>query len=115
MLPESGSRVKATIQNTAIMLARRREGRAGPYPPAPTANVSLGPAPGAGTLAASVAVPAIIEMPSVPSPVIFETRMRRWSADTQYTLTVPVAVPVLFRVTCDAASVMLLKPPYVTV
>jgi hypothetical protein len=78
-------------------------------------NAALGPAAGAGRLAESRAVPAATEIPSVPAPVMFEIRMTRWFADIQCTLTVPFAVPVLFRVTCDAASVMLLKPPYVTV
>ena len=70
-----------------------------------TVNVALGPAPGARFPPASVAVPAAMDMPSVPSPVMFETVTVRVAVPDPLTVTVPFAVPVLFRATFALVSV----------
>src|SRR5205814_6226603 len=81
-----------------------------------TVNVALGPAAGALFPAVSVAVPAAMEMPSVPSPVMLDSVTVR-------VLPVPVtpidavAVPVVFSVILPTPSVLALKfaSAYVTV
>src|SRR5436190_1762464 len=69
-----------------------------------TVNVVLGPAAGALFPAVSVAVPAAMEMPSVPSPVMLESVTVR-------VLPVPVTptvalVPLAFNVTFPADNVL---------
>ena len=80
-------------------------------------KVVLGPAAGARLPTRSVAVPAAIEIPSVPlpvSPLMVTVRVR---PEPVTLLIVPLAVPVLFRVMFAAARVLVLKlvSVYVTV
>ena len=75
-----------------------------------TVNVVLGPAAGTGAPARSVAVPAIIEIPSVPSPVIPEMVTVRAVAPEVETATVPLAVPVVLSVMSAVARVIALMP-----
>jgi hypothetical protein len=81
-----------------------------------TRKVVLGPAAAALLPAVSVAVPAAIEIPSVPSPVRLLIVIVRVVPEP-VTPTVPLAVPVLLRVTFPVASVLALKfvSVYVTV
>ena len=72
-------------------------------------KVALGPAAAAVLPARSLAVPAAIEMPSVPSPVMPERVTVRVLPDPLIP-TVPVAVSVVFTVTSPAVSVMLSAP-----
>src|SRR5947207_1175561 len=74
-----------------------------------TVKVALGPAAGALLPAVSVAVPAAIEIPMVPSPVILERVTVRVVVSTVDTATDALAVPVLFKVMLPAASVLELK------
>ena len=60
---------------------------------------------GARLLTLSLAVPAAIEMPKVPSPVIPEIVTVR-VLPLPETLTVPLAVPVLFNVTAEVLNVL---------
>jgi len=71
-----------------------------------TVNVVDGPAAGALPLAL-LAVPAAIDIPIVPSPVIEDIVTVRVEVPVPLTAAVPLAVPVLFNVTFPAASVML--------
>ena len=71
----------------------------------PTAKVPLGPAAEAKFPARSLAVPAAIEMPNVPSPVIPETVTVR-VVPLPLIPSVPLAVPVLFNVTAEALNVL---------
>ncbi len=71
-------------------------------------KVVLGPAAEAEFPARSVAVPAAIEMPSVPSPVMLDS-VTVQLAPLPLTATDALAVPVLFRVMLPAASVLALK------
>lgn len=80
-----------------------------------TLKVVLGPAAGAVLPIASDAVPAEIDIPSEPSPVIPEMATVRVVVPLPDTLTVPVAVPVVFSVTSAALSVTDVAPPYVIV
>src|SRR6185369_993921 len=73
-----------------------------------TMNVALGPAAGALLPAVSEAVPAAMEIPIVPSPVVFVMVIVRVVPEPD-TRTVPFAVPVLFNVTFPTASVLELK------
>ena len=73
-----------------------------------TVKVVLGPAAGALLPARSVAVPAAMEIPSVPLPVILLIVTVRVKP-VPVTATVPVAVPVVFRVILPVASVLALK------
>ena len=73
-----------------------------------TVNVALGPAAGAVLPAVSDAVPAAMEIPMVPSPVVFVIVTVRVVPEPE-TNTVPFAVPVLFKVTVAGASVLALK------
>lgn len=75
-----------------------------------TVKVVAGPAAGAKFAALSLAVPAAMEMPSVPVPVILLIVTVRVVLPEPLTLTVPLAVPVLFRVTLAAISVTLSAP-----
>ena len=81
-----------------------------------TANVVLGPAAGAVLPAVSDAVPAAMEMPSVPSPVMLDKVTVR-VVPLPLTPTEALAVPVLFRVILLALNVDELKfaSAYVTV
>src|SRR5213592_1562151 len=85
-------------------------------PPLSTVNVALGPAAGAVLPAVSVAVPAAIEMPSVPLPVMLESVTVR-GVPLPVTAIDAVAVPVVFSVISPTASVLELKfvSAYVTV
>ena len=69
-----------------------------------TTNVALGPAAGARLPAKSEAVSAASEIPNVPSPVMPLMVTVRVSPVPE-TPTVPVAVPVVFSVMSEAASV----------
>src|SRR5207247_456253 len=72
-----------------------------------TVKVVLGPAAGALLPAVSVAVPAAMEIPRVPSPVIPEIATVRVVALTVVTvIVVASAVPVLFSVMSVGESVM---------
>ena len=71
----------------------------------PTANVPLGPVAGAKLPARSLAVPAAIDIPNVPSPVIPEIVTVR-VLPLPLTAIVPLAVPVLFNVTAEAINVL---------
>ena len=81
-----------------------------------TVNVVLGPAAGAVFPAVSVAVPAAMEIPRVPSPVMLESVTVRVVPEP-LTPIVALAVPVLFKVMLPGASVLELKlvSAYVTV
>ena len=81
-----------------------------------TVNVVLALDAGAVLPAVSLAVPAAIEMPSVPSPEMLEIVTVR-VVPVPDTASVPVAVPVVFSVMFPVASVLLLKfvSAYVTV
>ena len=70
-----------------------------------TLNVALGPAAGARLPARSAAVPVAREKPKVPVPVMLEMVTAR-VLPLPDTLTVPVAVPVVFNVTFATASVL---------
>src|SRR6266516_2372558 len=80
-----------------------------------TVKVVLGPAAGAVLPAVSLAVPAAIEIPSVPSPVIPERVTVRVVVPLPDTATVAPAVPVAFNEISANASVTKLALPYVTV
>jgi hypothetical protein len=80
-----------------------------------TETVALGPAAVAGLPAASVAVPAAIDIPSVPLPVIPEMVTSRVVVSMMLTPTVPVAVPVVSRVIAVGSRLTELAPVYVTV
>jgi hypothetical protein len=73
-----------------------------------TVNVALGPAAAAVLPAVSLAVPAAIEMPSVPSPVILLSVTVRVLPEPE-TPTVALAVPVEFSVILPGARVLALK------
>ena len=73
-----------------------------------TVNVPLGPAAGARFPAVSLAVPAAIEIPKVPLPVMPEIVTVR-VVPLPVTPTEPLAVPVAFKVTSAALSVLALK------
>ena len=75
-----------------------------------TVKVVLGPAPPAEFPAVSVAVPAAMEMPRVPSPVILEMVTVRLVVPLPDTDTEPVAVPVVLSVMLPAARVTLSAP-----
>ena len=62
-----------------------------------TVKVALGPAAGARLPARSEAVPAAIEIPREPSPVMLPMVTVRVRPEPE-TLSVPLAVPVAFRV-----------------
>src|SRR5436189_262519 len=81
-----------------------------------TANVALGPAAGAVLPAVSVAVPAAMEIPRVPLPVMLESVTVR-VVPVPDTPIDAVAVPVVFSVISPTASVLELKfvSAYVTV
>src|SRR5437773_2454723 len=80
-----------------------------------TVNVALGPAAAAWLLALSVAVPAVIEMPSVPLPVMLDSVTVRVVRPEPLTATVPVAPPLALSVTSVSASVTASAPEYVIV
>src|SRR6266516_4853379 len=71
-----------------------------------TAKVVLGPAAGAMFPAVSVAVPAAIEIPRLPSPVMPERVTVRVVLLTVVTATVAVAVPVWFNVMAPGDNVI---------
>ena len=73
-----------------------------------TLKTALGPAAGAALPAVSVAVPAAIEIPRVPLPVIPEMVTVR-VAPLPETPTEPLAVPVAFRVIFAGLRVLELK------
>ena len=60
-----------------------------------TVKVALGPVPGAGIPAASTAVPAVMAMPSVPSPAMPLMVTVRDALPEPDTLTMPAALPVV--------------------
>ena len=74
-----------------------------------TVNVVLGPAAGARFPARSEAVPAAIEIPSEPSPVMLLIVIVRVRPVPLTPLIVPPAVPVLFRLMLATAKVLALK------
>src|SRR5882724_11854099 len=82
-----------------------------------TVNVALGPAAGARLPAVSEAVPAAIEIPRVPLPVMPERVTTRVVVPAPTDTVVALAVPVLFSVMLPAASVLEAKwaSAYVTV
>ena len=65
--------------------------------------------------AVSDAVPAAIDIPKVPSPVMFEIVTALVAVPEPVTATVPFAVPVLFKVTFPFARVTVSAPVYVMV
>ena len=71
-------------------------------------KVELGPAAGALFPAVSVAVPAAMEMPRLPLPVMLE-RVTVRVFPVPETAFVAVAVPVAFKALLPAASVLELK------
>ena len=75
-----------------------------------TVKVVLGPTARAVLPAVSVAVPAAIEIPSVPSPVMVSMVTVRVSVPLPETESVPFAVPVLFNVILPLARVTLSAP-----
>ena len=81
-----------------------------------TENVVLGDEAAAVLPAWSLAVSAAMEMPNVPLPVMLEMVTAR-VLPVPATLTVPLAVPVVFSVTLAAVNVLELKfgSEYVTV
>ncbi len=80
-----------------------------------TLNVVAGPHSGAVPPPSSLAVPATIEIPSVPSPVMLPTVTVRVVLPLPLTLIVPLAVPVLFSVTCELSRPIESAPVYETV
>jgi hypothetical protein len=79
-----------------------------------TVKVVLGPAAAALLPAVSLALPAAIEIPSVPLPVIAERVTVRVAVPVPETPTAPSAVLVLFNVIPPADKVTESAPPYVT-
>lgn len=75
-----------------------------------TVMVALGPAVAAKLPARSDALPAVTEMPSVPSPLMLESATVRNAVLVPLTDTVPSAVPVLSRVTSPAESEIAFAP-----
>ena len=73
-----------------------------------TVNVPLGPVAGARFPAESLAVPAAIEIPKVPLPVMPEIVTVR-VVPLPVTPTEPLAVPVAFNVMSAVLSVLALK------
>ena len=73
-----------------------------------TVKVALGPAAGALFPARSVAVPAAIEIPSVPSPVMLE-RVTVRVVPLPVTAIDAVAVPLAFKAMLPAVNVLELK------
>ena len=73
-----------------------------------TVNVELGPAAGAKLPAKSEAVPAAIEIPSEPLPVI-SLKVTVRVKPVPVTPTVPLAVPVSFKVMFAGARLMVLS------
>src|SRR5215470_18855676 len=73
-----------------------------------TVKVALGPAARAVLPTVSEAVPATMEMPIVPSPVVLVMVTVRVVPEPEIR-TVPLAVPVLFNVTSAGVSVLELK------
>ena len=74
-----------------------------------TTNVALGPAAGAKLPALSVAVPAAMVIPKVPSPVI-ELMVTVRLLPVPVTAIIPEAVLVVFRVMFAGIRVLVLKP-----
>ena len=74
-----------------------------------TEKVALGSAAGARFPARSLAVPAVMDIPRVPFPLIELMVTLRVMPLTVSTDTVPVAVPVLFSFTFAAIKVLALK------
>jgi hypothetical protein len=74
-----------------------------------TLNVVLGPAAGAVLPAVSLAVPAAIEIPRVPSPEMLLIVTVRVVPLPGATAKAPLAVPVLFSVMFPTANVLALK------
>ena len=70
-----------------------------------TENVVEGPAAKVRFPAVSEAVPLAIEIPRVPSPVILEIVTVLVDVPDPVTFTVPVAVPVVFRVMSPLSNV----------
>ena len=79
-------------------------------------KVALGPAAGARLPTLSDAVPAAMPIPRLPSPVMF-SMVTICVTPVPETATVPLAVPVVFRVTLPGLSVLPAKngSTYVTV
>ena len=75
-----------------------------------TVNVIDGPAATDVLPALSEAVAAEIEIPSVPSPVMEDIVTVLVAVPEPVTLTVPLAVPVLLRVTSPFAKVTVSAP-----
>ena len=75
-----------------------------------TVKVVYGPAARAELPAVSLAVPAAIEIPSVPSPVRFDIVTVRVAVPLPVTATFPFAVLVLLSVISPTARVTLSAP-----
>ena len=75
-----------------------------------TLNVALGPAAGAELQVPSSAVPAVMEMPRVPSPEMLSTVTVRVVLPEPDTVTTPFALPVLFTVMSDGDNVTFVAP-----
>ena len=75
-----------------------------------TVKVALGPAAGAEFPAASVAVPAAIDIPIVPLPVIPLIVTVLVLVPAPLTDTEPVAVPVVFKLIFPATNVTDVAP-----
>ena len=75
-----------------------------------TVKVPLGPAAAAVLPAVSLAVPAAMEMPSVPSPVMLERVTVRVEPEPETLTLLAEAEPVEFTVTLPELSVMELSP-----
>jgi hypothetical protein len=73
-------------------------------------KVALGPAAAAEFAAASVAVPAAIEIPTVPVPVQAEMVTVRVVVPVPLTAFVQLALPVVLRVTSPLESVTAAAP-----
>ncbi len=74
-----------------------------------TVKVALGPA--AGEFPSWLdAVPAIMDIPSVPLPVMLEMVTSRVVVPAPVTETAPFAVPVLFKITLPLANLMAEAP-----
>jgi hypothetical protein len=75
-----------------------------------TTNVALGPAGPAVLPTASVAVPAAMEMPIVPFPLIALIVTVLIAVPVPVTAMVPVALPVVFKLTFALAKVTAAAP-----
>ena len=106
VVPASAVPVNVGVVLVAALVVAGLEGAAGEV--LSTVNVVPGPAAGALLPAVSVAVPAAIEIPMVPSPARLE-RVTVRPLPEPVTPTDAVSVPVVFNVMFLAARVLELK------